>query len=107
MLTAKLTSKVFIFNVLLIIISNEGDNIKVFVRIRPPHKQILEGSADNSVCLETNSPKSLTIFTKPEPKQFIFDHVANMETTQEEVFATVGKGIMEAFVDGFNGTIFA
>uniref|UniRef100_A0A7M5WTB1 Kinesin motor domain-containing protein n=1 Tax=Clytia hemisphaerica TaxID=252671 RepID=A0A7M5WTB1_9CNID len=86
--------------------SNEGDNIKVFVRIRPPHKQIHEGG-DNNVCLEVNSPKSLTIFTKPEPKQFSYDHVANMETTQEEVFATVGKGIMEAFIDGFNGTIFA
>ncbi|XP_057291417.1 kinesin-like protein KIF15 isoform X3 [Hydractinia symbiolongicarpus] len=87
--------------------SNEGDNIKVYVRIRPPHQQILEGNVDNSICLEVTSPESLTIATKPEPKQFSYDHVAHMETTQEEVFATVGKGIIEAFVNGFNGTIFA
>lgn len=61
--------------------SNEGDNIKVYVRIRPPH-QILEGNVDNSVCLEITSPESLKIATKPEPKQFSYDHVADMETTQ-------------------------
>ena len=67
--------------------SNEGDNIKVYVRIRPPLKQISEGNVDNSVCLEASSPKSLTIFTKPEPKQFSYDHVADIETTQVKTYS--------------------
>jgi len=87
--------------------SNEGDNIKVYVRIRPPLKHVVDSSIDQSMCLEVTSQSSLTIATKPAPKQFSFDHVAGMESTQEEVFATVGKGIIEAFVNGFNGTIFA
>ncbi|XP_047130894.1 kinesin-like protein KIF15 isoform X1 [Hydra vulgaris] len=85
---------------------NEGDNIKVYIRIRPPLKHVQDGIND-TVCLEATTNNSVTIFTKPEPKQFSYDFVANMETTQEEVFTTVGKGIIEAFVNGFNGTIFA
>lgn len=85
--------------------SNEGDNIKVYVRIRPPSKEIQD--VENDTCLEVSSRNSLMIATKPEPKQFSYDHVAGMETTQEEVFSTVGKGIIEAYVGGFNGTIFA
>ncbi|XP_065675243.1 kinesin-like protein KIF15 isoform X3 [Hydra vulgaris] len=85
---------------------NEGDNIKVYIRIRPPLKHVQDGIND-AVCLEVTTNNSVTIFTKPEPKQFSYDFVANTETTQEEVFTTVGKGIIEAFVNGFNGTIFA
>ncbi|XP_065064430.1 kinesin-like protein KIF15 isoform X2 [Rhopilema esculentum] len=86
--------------------SMEGDSIKVFVRVRPPAKT-LEQDVDHSLCLEVTSSKSLVLFSKPEPKQFSYDHVADMNTTQEEVFSTVGKKIIEGCVYGYNGTIFA
>ena len=59
----------------------EGDSIKVYVRIRPPAKT-LEQDVDHSLCLEATSSKSLVLFSKPEPKQFSYDHVADMNTTQ-------------------------
>ncbi|XP_043298842.1 kinesin-like protein KIF15 isoform X3 [Cervus elaphus] len=37
----------------------------------------------------------------------MFDHVANMDTTQESMFSTVAKGIVESCMSGYNGTIFA
>ena len=52
------------------------------MRIRPPLKQIHNDNVDNSLCLEVSSPSSLIIATKPEPKQFSYDHVAGMDTTQ-------------------------
>jgi len=86
--------------------SMDGDSIKVYVRIRPPAKT-LEQDVDHSVCLEATSSKSLVLYSKPEPKQFSYDHVADINTTQEEVFSTVGKRIIEGCVYGYNGTIFA
>ena len=59
----------------------EGDSIKVYVRIRPPAKT-LEQDVDHSLCLEATSSKSLVLYSKPEPKHFSYDHVADMNTTQ-------------------------
>eukprot|EP00794_Sanderia_malayensis_P018958 gene18958-20864_t len=86
--------------------SDEGDSIKVYVRIRPSVKT-LDQDIEHSLCLEATSAKSLVLYSKPEPKQFSYDHVADMNTTQEEVFSTVGKKIIEGCVSGYNGTIFA
>ena len=61
--------------------SGEGDNIKVYVRVRPPAKN-LESDVDNSPCLEVTSGTSLVLQSKPDPKTFSFDHVANVNTTQ-------------------------
>ena len=58
-----------------------GESIKVFVRVRPPDPH-LESEIDEAPCLEVTSSSSLTVHSKPEPKHFTFDHVANMHTTQ-------------------------
>ncbi|XP_049633273.1 kinesin-like protein KIF15 [Suncus etruscus] len=85
--------------------SNEGDAIKVFVRIRP----LEEGSTDGeqNLCLSMLSSTTVRLHSNPEPKIFTFDHVADMNTTQESVFSTVAKGIVESCMSGYNGTIFA
>ncbi len=61
--------------------SDEGDSIKVYVRVRPPAKTF-EQDIDHSLCVEATSSKSLILHSKPEPKQFSYDHVADMNTTQ-------------------------
>ncbi|XP_020927405.1 kinesin-like protein KIF15 isoform X1 [Sus scrofa] len=87
--------------------SNEGDAIKVFVRIRP----LTEGSGladgEQNLCLSVLSSTTLRLHSNPEPKTFTFDHVADMDTTQESMFSTVAKGIVESCMGGYNGTIFA
>ncbi|XP_016120522.1 kinesin-like protein KIF15-A, partial [Sinocyclocheilus grahami] len=88
--------------------SSDGDAIKVFVRVRP----LTQGSGlttdgDRSLCLTVTSPHTVRLHCKPEPRTFTYDHVADMDTSQEEVFSSVAKNIVESCMNGYNGTIFA
>nr|XP_020743205.1 kinesin-like protein KIF15 [Odocoileus virginianus texanus] len=87
--------------------SNEGDAIKVFIRIRPPTEGSGSADGEQNLCLSVLSSTTLRLHSNPEPKTFMFDHVANMDTTQESMFSTVAKGIVESCMSGYNGTIFA
>ncbi|OCT75958.1 hypothetical protein XELAEV_18031144mg [Xenopus laevis] len=88
--------------------SAEGDAIKVFVRIRPPVEGTLTGvDGEQGLCLTALSSTTIRLHSKPEPKMFTFDHVANVDTTQESVFSSVAKNIVESCMNGYNGTIFA
>ncbi|OCT74238.1 hypothetical protein XELAEV_18033196mg [Xenopus laevis] len=88
--------------------SAEEDAIKVFVRIRPPVEGTLTGvDGEQGSCLTALSSTTIRLHSKPEPKMFTFDHVANVDTTQESVFSSVAKNIVESCMNGYNGTIFA
>ncbi|XP_065827584.1 kinesin-like protein KIF15 [Oscarella lobularis] len=82
--------------------SSCDDAIKVYLRVRPQ-----DASDSSEPCLRVADPTTLTLACRPEPRSFTFDHVANVQTTQEEVFAAVAKKIIESCVAGYNGTIFA
>uniref|UniRef100_A0A8B9J2X8 Kinesin family member 15 n=1 Tax=Amazona collaria TaxID=241587 RepID=A0A8B9J2X8_9PSIT len=85
----------------------EGDAIQVCVRVRPPSEGTALSNGHQGLCLSVLSSKTIHLHSKPEPKIFTFDYVANMETTQESVFSTVAKNIVESCMNGYNGTIFA
>uniref|UniRef100_A0A803XSP3 Kinesin family member 15 n=1 Tax=Meleagris gallopavo TaxID=9103 RepID=A0A803XSP3_MELGA len=85
----------------------EGDAIKVYVRVRPPSEGTALTDGDQGLCLSVLSSNTIRLHSKPEPKIFTFDYVANMETTQESVFSSVAKSIVESCMNGYNGTIFA
>ncbi|XP_067910518.1 kinesin-like protein KIF15 isoform X2 [Heterodontus francisci] len=88
--------------------SVEGDSIKVYVRVRPPAKSTeLFTDGDHGLCLAVTSSNTIRLSSKPEPKIFTYDHVADMDTTQEAVFSAVARGIIESCMNGYNGTIFA
>jgi kinesin family protein 15 len=59
---------------------SSDDNIKVYVRVRPPDSYANE--IDHKPCLEVTSRTSLTLFSKPDPKVFTYDQVADPNTTQ-------------------------
>jgi kinesin family protein 15 len=87
-------------------ISSEGDAIKVILRVRPPETNI--GAPFTGRVVEVNScANSITLLAKPDPKVFTFDHVSDTDATQESVFSSVGKTLIESCVAGYNGTIFA
>uniref|UniRef100_A0A8B9K5I3 Kinesin-like protein n=1 Tax=Astyanax mexicanus TaxID=7994 RepID=A0A8B9K5I3_ASTMX len=88
--------------------SSDGDAIKVYVRVRPlTHGTGLTTDGDPSLCLTVTSPHTVRLHSKPEPRTFTYDHVADMNTTQESVFSSVAKNIVESCMNGYNGTIFA
>uniref|UniRef100_A0A3B1JYZ8 Kinesin family member 15 n=1 Tax=Astyanax mexicanus TaxID=7994 RepID=A0A3B1JYZ8_ASTMX len=87
---------------------SDGDAIKVYVRVRPlTHGTGLTTDSDPSLCLTVTSPHTVRLHSKPEPRTFTYDHVADMNTTQESVFSSVAKNIVESCMNGYNGTIFA
>ncbi|XP_069504370.1 kinesin-like protein KIF15 isoform X2 [Ambystoma mexicanum] len=88
--------------------SAEGDAIRVFVRVRPPAEgTLMPAEGDPGMCLSVPSSNTIRLHSKPEHKMFTFDHVANMDSTQESVFSIVAKNIVESCMNGYNGTIFA
>ena len=52
----------------------------MYVRVRPPDSYANE--IDHKPCLEVTSRTSLTLFSKPDPKVFTYDQVADPNTTQ-------------------------
>ncbi|XP_032403994.1 LOW QUALITY PROTEIN: kinesin-like protein KIF15 [Xiphophorus hellerii] len=88
--------------------SGDSDSIKVFVRVRPLTQGTgLTTDGDQSLCLNVSSPNTIRLLSKPEPRTFIYDHVADMDTSQDSVFTSVAKNIVESCMNGYNGTIFA
>ncbi|KAI7811668.1 kinesin-like protein KIF15-A isoform X2 [Triplophysa rosa] len=88
--------------------NSDGDAIKVFVRVRPLTQGTgLTTDGDHSLCLTVTSPQTVRLHCKPEPRNFTYDHVADMNTSQEEVFSSVAKNIVHSCINGYNGTIFA
>lgn len=91
-----------------LVASGDSDSIKVFVRVRPLTQGTgLTTDGDHSLCLNVTSPNTIRLLSKPEPRTFIYDHVADMDTTQDAVFSSVAKNIVESCINGYNGTIFA
>uniref|UniRef100_A0A3P9J347 Kinesin family member 15 n=1 Tax=Oryzias latipes TaxID=8090 RepID=A0A3P9J347_ORYLA len=88
--------------------SSDSDSIKVFIRVRPlTHGTGLTTDGDQNLCLTVTSPNTIRLLSKPEPRTFTYDHVADMDTSQDSVFNIVAKNIVESCMNGYNGTIFA
>jgi hypothetical protein len=76
--------------------------VKVAVRIRPPNKK----EEDQPLCV-TAHQNCVEVPIKGELKQFSFDHIFGPKTSQEEVFNTLGREVVENARDGFNTCLFA
>ncbi|XP_065913181.1 kinesin-like protein KIF15-B isoform X2 [Dysidea avara] len=86
--------------------STGDDSIKVIVRVRPPDQRVAV-DVEHGLCLQVHDARTIVMHTKPEHRVFTFDHVAGMETTQEEIFNYVGRPTIETCMYGYNGTVFA
>ena len=73
--SSELGSCIFVF-------SNDGDAIKVFVRIRPPAEGSGLADGEQNPCVSLLSSTTLRLHSNPEPRTFPFDHVAGVDATQ-------------------------
>ncbi len=89
--------------------------IKIFSRVRPTSKpfQGLQLS-DSNVAVDigfydnvSKRPQSRYSQAPPSSHNFKFSRVFDQNTPQEEVFDHVAKHMVDNFLGGFNGTIFA
>lgn len=82
--------------------------VQVALRVRPLTQQ------DRSQPRFSNSTDSDVIKTYdnsvaivPHQKSFQFDHVFDVNSTQEQVFTSVASNFVDRFIDGYNVTILA
>lgn len=79
---------------------NLRDNIFVLVRVRPLSER--ESREENETCVrvDENKQNMIILETKPEPKVFSFDWVASRSTSQEEIFNSIGKKMVDVCLQG-------
>lgn len=66
--------------------SADSNSIKVFVRVRPlTHGTGLTTDGDQRLCLTVTSPNTIRLLSKPEPRTFTYDHVADVDTSQVHI----------------------
>lgn len=85
---------------------SDNNNVRVYVRVRPLNDTEKMGGPQQCIKPDTEH-HSIDMNTKPEPRRFTYDHVAGIDSTQEDVFQKVGRTITDTCLAGYNGTIFA
>eukprot|EP01116_Phalansterium_solitarium_P004861 TRINITY_DN1604_c0_g1_i3.p1 TRINITY_DN1604_c0_g1~~TRINITY_DN1604_c0_g1_i3.p1 ORF type:complete len:359 (-),score=67.23 TRINITY_DN1604_c0_g1_i3:152-1228(-) len=90
---------------------SEGEdcNVKVVVRVRPLNKTEI---ADGRGKIVTMNPVMGQVFlqkpdSKEPPKNFTFDAAFDENCTQMQVYQETAYPIVQAAIEGYNGTIFA
>ncbi len=87
-----------------------SERVKVHCRLRPPNpeeKALGFGSCQGFKALAGKTGCSFRQAGKKLAKKYQFDSFLTQRTTQEEVFDTVAKPIIDGVLKGFNGTLFA
>ena len=79
--------------------NNRDECINVIIRIRGKRNE------ENGKCSIINILDNKTI--QIDNKTFYYDYVANMNSTQDEMFQHCAKRICDNSLNGYNGTIFA
>jgi len=94
--------------------SNKG-RVTVMCRVRPFSKIELSHGAESTVTFapsfDGKATKSLSIQGPPNNDKgntsYSFDAVFDMESQQQDVYQVSARPIVEAVLDGYNGTVFA
>lgn len=92
--------------------------MKVGIRCRPPFKEEIESSRGNfmsiietkqaNVSNDDNSLNTVTLtLMSGRQRDFLFDYALGADITQDYVYNTVAKPVVNDVLKGFNGTIFA
>ena len=87
-----------------------GTNVQVAVRCRPLNSEEKKTNQPTVVACDTAS-KAINVSYGPQGKKtnktYNFDRVFGMYSTQEEVFNSIVRPIVDEVLAGFNCTIFA
>ena len=87
-----------------------GTNVQVAVRCRPMNAEEKSSSMPCAVTCDTENKTVAVNFGPPGKKvmkNYNFDMLFGMYSTQDEVYQTVARPIVEEALAGFNCTIFA
>ena len=84
----------------------EQGNVKVVCRFRPLNDKELQTS--ESLCVNFLDDHTVSIHSvSPDQHKFTFDQVFAPSSSQESVYTFAARPIVDAVLEGFNGTVFA
>ncbi|CEG37768.1 kinesin-like protein [Plasmopara halstedii] len=91
--------------------SRNDECVRVMVRIRPMSgKEVQDGRREATTANFDRAEVSIfnpVAATSEPPKSFTFDAAFGAKSTQQQVYDTAATEIVEAVMEGYNGTIFA
>jgi hypothetical protein len=89
--------------------NKNAECVKVCIRIRPMNNK--ENQENEEEIVTCDSERGEIYLRNPEDQKkqmlFTFDNVFGKNSTQQSIFDTCGKSIVESLLSGFNCTIFA
>jgi kinesin family member 5 len=88
---------------------NTGGNVRVICRFRPLNAKEIEMSETLGIEIKEDN-QNMQIISKyeyGEPLKFCFDYIFGVDSRQLDVYDKSAKPIVEAVMQGFNGTVFA
>ncbi|XP_076278067.1 uncharacterized protein LOC143207979 [Lasioglossum baleicum] len=85
-----------------------SDSIKVAIKVRP----LIKREKDDNLSPQWKVQENTIVSTDTELKKrgdggYCFDHIFDMDASNADVFDSIVRPIVDAAVNGFNGTIFA
>ena len=81
-------------------------NIKTYIRFKPITNSELMEEGDFGIIQQLDIPNNTTVIYD-ENTYFTYDKVFQPDTMQKTVYEECGKEIIDSFINGYNGTIFA
>jgi len=81
------------------------DCVQVVCRVRPMNKREVAGQCKSVVDLRED--RKTLVVDGATSQDFHYDHCFGPESTQDQLFSTVGEPLTASVADGYNGTIFA
>jgi kinesin family protein 15 len=79
---------------------DKDDNIKVMVRVRPLSQKEIDEGSKLCVSFEQYTSNTVILDCVPEQKNFAFDWVGDLSTTQEDIFTHVGLPLVQTCLEG-------
>ncbi|XP_049896185.1 kinesin-like protein KIF18A isoform X1 [Epinephelus moara] len=106
--------------------SDVCSHVKVVVRVRPPnesekrencqnvvqvvdnHMLIFDPKEEDTSCFGSQRLRNRNINKRANKDlKFVFDHVFGEDSTQDDIFESTTKGVLDGVMNGFNCTVFA
>lgn len=79
---------------------DKDDNVKVMVRVRPLSQKEIEEGSKLCVKFEQYNSNSVILDCVQEQKNYSFDWVGGLTTTQEDIFTHVGLPLVKTCLEG-------
>lgn len=92
-----------------------NENIKVFLRVKPDVENLSHLKDEDCVSYEINNNKLFLFdkkrgcgeFREMKAKTFFFNHIFDTDVKQKEIFESIGKTLVDNFMNGYNSSILA